>query len=101
MAAVVEKLVPTVQGCPLRLEDHQAFLLETKAAAVGSWTVGFGTPNQRPGDEEVLVLHQPLFLQAPDVGAEAGCVASFLLAVLKSCLWLPSLSFHSGSASPR
>ena len=72
MAAVVEKLVPTVQGCPLRLEDHQAFLLETEAAAVRSWTVGFGSPNQRPGDGEVLVLHQTLLLQAPDVRAEAG-----------------------------
>ena len=72
MQAVVEKLVPAVEGCPLRLEDHQAFLLETEAAAVRSWTVGFGSPNQRPGDGEVLVLHQTLLLQAPDVRAEAG-----------------------------
>ena len=72
MSAVVKKLISAIEDSPLRLEDHQAFLLETEAAAVRSWTVGFGSPNQRPGDGEVLLLHQTLLLQAPDVRAEAG-----------------------------
>ena len=54
--AVVEELVPAVEGGPLRLEDHQALFFETKTTTVGGWRVSFGSANQGPGDGEVLVL---------------------------------------------
>ena len=73
MSAVIEEFISAVEQGPLRLEDHQAFLLEAEPAAVRGGAVGLGPRNQGPGDGEVPVLHQPLLLQAPDVGAEAGC----------------------------
>ena len=43
VSTVVEELVPAVEGGPLRLEDHQALLLEAKTTAVRGWRVGFGS----------------------------------------------------------
>ena len=56
VSAVVEELVPAVEDGPLRVQDHQALLLEAKTTAVGGWRVSFGSANQGPGDGEVLVL---------------------------------------------
>ena len=66
MPAMVEELGPAVEGGPLWLEDHQTLLFKAKTTTVGGWRVSFGSGNQGPGNGEVLVLHHPLLLEAPD-----------------------------------
>ena len=97
--AVVEELVPAVEGGPLRLEDHQALFLEAKTTAVRGWRVRFGSANQGPGDGEVPVLHHPLFLETPDEGAEAGGV--FLAGGLEVLLVISKPDFSLRLCQPQ
>ena len=75
MSAVVKKLISAIEDSPLRLEDHQALLFEAETTAVRSWAVGLCPPDQGPRDGEVFVFYLSLVLQAPYVGAEAGCIS--------------------------
>ena len=75
VSAVVKKLISAIEDSPLRLEDHQALLFEAETTAVRSWAVGLCPPDQGPRDGEVFVFYLSLVLQAPYVGAEAGCVS--------------------------